>query len=334
MPDKQAAVIPIAVTEGMSQTDPQAHPARDYRPPFEWRFLRPVYWPTWLLVAVLRVMVVLPLPVTHAIGRWLGRLYYHNNEKRRRIAHINVRLCFPEMSSDEQEKLVWQHFEAYGANVFDFAMVWWASLKRIRRLTRFHGLDTYLELIESGCNVVLVTGHLVTVDLSAHIMSQFRPGVTMMKPLKNPLLNWLISRGRHRHGNLLYERSQGLRPLVRHVRRGRPCYFLPDEDFGAQAAVFAPYFGIQSWTVTSLATLARLGNATVVPVFTHSLPSGQGYEVYIGPVMENFPTGDSVADATAMNRVLEEGVRKMPEMYAWTFKLFKTRPQGEENPYQ
>lgn len=318
----------------MSETDTQPHHSRDYRPRFEWRFLKPAYWPTWLFVVLLRVLVLLPLPVTHAIGRWLGRLYYRSNEKRRRIAHINIKLCYPSLSSDAQDRLVLQHFEAYGANVFDMAMVWWAPLRRIQKLTNYHGLDTYIDLIESGKNVVLVTGHLMTVDLSAHIMSQFKAGVTMMKPLKNPVLNWLISRGRHRHGNLLYGRNQGLRPLIRHVRKGRPCYFIPDEDFGAQAAVFAPFFGTLSWTVTSLASLARLGNAAVLPIFTHSLPGGQGYEVYIGSVMEDFPSGDEVADATAMNAVLEKGINKMPAMYAWTFKLFKTRPEGEENPYE
>jgi KDO2-lipid IV(A) lauroyltransferase/lauroyl-KDO2-lipid IV(A) myristoyltransferase len=34
-----------------------------------------------------------------------------------------------------------------------------------------------------------------------------------------------------------------------------------------------------------------------------------------------------------MNQALEKGIRRMPEMYAWTFKLFKTRPTGEEAPY-
>jgi len=333
MPDKQAAVILAAARLDMPKADPQARPAGDYRPAFEWRFLHPRFWLTWLLIGILRLLILLPLPVTHAIGRWLGRLYYRRNAKRRRIAEINVAMCFPELDSERQAGLVRRHFEAYGANVFDYAMAWWAPWRRLERLTRFHGLDDYLRLIESCRNVLLLTGHLMTVDLGAHLISRYRAGVTMMKPLKNPVINWLICRGRHRHGNLLFQRSQGLRPLIRHLRQGRPCYFIPDEDFGAQAAVFAPFFGVQSWTVTSLAMLARLGNAVVVPVFTYSLPRGRGYEIFIGPPMEPFPSGDEVADATAMNRTLEEGIRRMPEMYAWTFKLFKTRPEGEENPY-
>jgi lauroyl/myristoyl acyltransferase len=55
--------------------------------------------------------------------------------------------------------------------------------------------------------------------------------------------------------------------------------------------------------------------------------------VFIDPPLRDFPSGDAVADAAAMNLALERGIRRMPEMYAWTFKLFKTRPPGEASPY-
>ena len=128
-------------------------------------------------------------------------------------------------------------------------------------------------------------------------------------------------------------REQGMRPMIRYLRKGYTGYFMPDEDFGSEAAVFAPFFGVQSWTVTSLSMMARLGNAVVLPIFMYSLPGGKGYELYIDPALENFPSGDAVIDATIMNKALEKGIRRMPEMYAWTFKLFKTRPDGEEALY-
>jgi lauroyl/myristoyl acyltransferase len=121
--------------------------------------------------------------------------------------------------------------------------------------------------------------------------------------------------------------------MVRYLRKGYTGYFMPDEDFGSPASVFAPFFGVQSWTVTSLSMMARLGNAVVLPIFMHSLPQGKGYEIYIDPALDHFPSGDEIADATKMNQALEKGIRRMPEMYAWTFKLFKTRPEGEEALY-
>ncbi|MFB3103794.1 MAG: hypothetical protein ACE1ZA_02595, partial [Pseudomonadales bacterium] len=43
-------------------------------------------------------------------------------------------------------------------------------------------------------------------------------------------------------------------------------------------------------------------------------------------LITDFPTGDRDKDATRMNQVLEQGIRKMPAQYMWTLKLFKTRP--------
>lgn len=275
----------------------------------------------------------LPLPVLHIMGRAIGRVFYRVNEKRRRIARINIDLCFPELSGEEKDSLVLRHFEAYGANIFDLAICWWAPSPRLDRLTTVHGLERYLALIEQGRSVVLVTGHILTVDLCGQYISRYQAGVSMMKPLKNRLLNWMMYRGRMRNGNLMVTREQGMRPMVRYLRQGYTGYFMPDEDFASPASVFAPFFGIQSWTVTSLSMMARLGNADVLPIFMHSLPGGRGYELYIDPPLENFPSGDDLIDATNMNRALEKGIRKMPEMYAWTFKLFKTRPDGEQAPY-
>jgi len=35
-----------------------------------------------------------------------------------------------------------------------------------------------------------------------------------------------------------------------------------------------------------------------------------------------------------MNRVIEEGVRTMPEQYFWVHRRFKTRPPGEPSLYR
>ena len=300
---------------------------------FQWSFLHPRYWLLWLFLILLRLLVYLPLPAMHFIGRGIGRLFYRVNEKRRQITRINIGLCFPELTEEQKEQLVLRHFEAYGANVFDLAISWWASSSRLDRLTKVHGIERYLDLIDQGRNVVLLTGHILTVDLCGQYISRYQAGVSMMKPLKNPLLNWMMYRGRMRNGNVMVNRQQGMRPMVRYLRKGYTGYFMPDEDFGSPASVFAPFFGQQSWTVTSLSMLARLGNAVVLPIFMHSLPGGKGYELYIDPALENFPSGDDLTDTTTMNMALEKGIRRMPEMYAWTFKLFKTRPEGEKAPY-
>ena len=59
----------------------------------------------YLAVGLLWLLHWLPLPVTRAIGNILGRLLYAFGRERREVAKINLRLCFPDKSEDEIDRL-------------------------------------------------------------------------------------------------------------------------------------------------------------------------------------------------------------------------------------
>jgi KDO2-lipid IV(A) lauroyltransferase len=42
---------------------------------------------------------------------------------------------------------------------------------------------------------------------------------------------------------------------------------------------------------------------------------------------------DAVADTAAMNRWIEDEIRKNPAQYLWVHKRFKTRPKGDASLY-
>jgi len=72
----------------------------------------------------------------------------------------------------------------------------------------------------------------------------------------------------------------------------------------------------------------------VQPVIAISLPGGQGYRVTFMPAWEHFPTDDPLADTAAMNRWIEDEIRRNPAQYLWVHKRFKTRPSGERSLYE
>ena len=122
----------------MTQREEKSEKKDTWQPGFQLSFLHPRFWGLWFFLFLLRVLVFLPLPVLHAMGRAIGRLFYRVNDKRQRIARINIEHCFPDLSEEEKDQLVLRHFEAYGANIFDLAICWWASTNRLHRLTAVH----------------------------------------------------------------------------------------------------------------------------------------------------------------------------------------------------
>ena len=293
--------------------------------------LTPRYWPSWLWLLLLRVVALLPLAWSRAVGAGFGLLMMATNEKRRRIARINLELCFPKLSLREREHLLRRHFIVSGQSYFDLAYLAWASPRRILRKTQIRGLEHYQGL--RGRNVILLAPHCVGMNFGGSVIAHSRAQFSMVKLQRDPVVNWLLNRGRMRFGCFLLARQQGLRPVIRGLKQGLAFYYLPDEDFGERHSVFAPFFGVPTATLTTLGRLARLTDSLVVPCFTRLLPGGRGYEVTLKPPLENFPHGERLQDATRMNAVIEEGLRHMPEQYLWTFKLFKTRPGRAPSPY-
>jgi KDO2-lipid IV(A) lauroyltransferase len=305
----------------------------NHRPRFERAFLAPRYWATWFGIGALRLLVALPRPLSALIGAVLGDLFYFTNRKRRDVARVNIRLCFPALSATQCETLVRRHCRVYVQCLLDTALLWWARPSFLDRYIRVRGLEHYRTVHASGRPIILLSAHFVALDIGGVMMSRHYPQVGLIKRVKNPLLNWYMARGRTRFSAHLYERHQGLRPVIRALKRGMGFYYLPDEDFGPEHSVFVPFFATHAATITALPRLARLTDAAVMPCYARRISATDGYEIALEPPLEHFPSGDDVADARRMNQVIEHGVSAAPEQYMWTLKIFRTRPDRAESPY-
>lgn len=296
-------------------------------------WLRPHHWRAWLPLLALRLIALLPLRLSRGLGAMLGELMYRVNAKRRRIARINVDLCFAELSDEQRGRLVRRHFRLAGQSYLDIAFLAWASERRFQHKIKLVGLEHLHAALERGRRVIVLAPHCLGMNVGGVALARHGPVFSMVKLQRDASTNWLLHKVRSRYRSPLIRREQGLRPVLRNLEAGMIFYYLPDEDFGPKHSVFAPFFGVPTATLPTVGRLAARVGADVVPCFTRLLPHGRGYEVSLYPALVDFPSGKPVVDAARMNEVLEEGIRRMPEQYMWTFRLFRTRPGGARSPY-
>ncbi len=297
------------------------------------RFRHPRYWPTWIGLGFMRAVSWLPLPVIAAFGGALGMLLYALHAGRRRVVHVNIKLCFPKLSPRDQARLARKHFRAFGQTLLDIGIAWWSSASRLKRLTRFRGREHYDNVLRENKNIILLAPHFLGLEYGGMRLSIERPMVTVFRHPVNKLLSVVMERARSRFYLRLVEHVQSFTTLVKQLKQGVPLYYLPDQDAGLRNSVFAPFFGVPAATFVVLPRLAKMTDAVVIPCVTRQLSWGRGYEIEFRPPLKNFPSGDAVADTTRMNREIEGAVREMPEQYFWLHKRFKTRPEGEANFY-
>ncbi len=296
-------------------------------------FVTPRYWPTWFGLGLLRLTLLLPYPAMRGLASLLGNLLYVVAISRRRVTLTNLRLCFPQMSETERRQLARKSFISSAMSLFEGALSWWGSDSRLRKLYRIEGLENLEKARATGKGVILLGGHYTTLEISGRFLAYHVEGLQpIYKPARNALFEAVMASSRKRLFDDLVP-SVDMRRIVRNLKQGKVMWYAPDQDFGRERSVFAPFFGFPTATLTTTARLAKLSGAPVVPYYSERLPGNAGFLVKLLPPLENYPSGDDMADATLTNQILEQQIQRVPEQYLWLHKRFKTRPLGEPGVY-
>jgi len=302
-------------------------------PKFHRGLLHPRYWVTWCSMGLWWLVATLPFPVLLMLGRQIGRLLYRVGGSRLEIARRNLELCFPEMDAAARTALLRRNFESYGIGLFEVAISWWWPRWRFEKLVELEGLE-HIEAL-NGRGALLMALHFTTLEIGAQALSIRTTIDGMYRPHNNPVYDYLQRRGRlaRNSASEVYPRKD-VRGMMKALRTGRVIWYAPDQDYGPKQSVFAPFFGISSATVTATAKFAEMGKAAVLPFTQVRLPGSAGYRVTIHPPLQDFPSGDELADATRINLLIEDFIRAHPEQYLWAHRRFKTRPPGEPDLYR
>ncbi|MCW9023520.1 MAG: LpxL/LpxP family Kdo(2)-lipid IV(A) lauroyl/palmitoleoyl acyltransferase [Gammaproteobacteria bacterium] len=298
-----------------------------------WSYIHPKYWFTWLGLLILRLCVLLPLPALILLGKLLGNLSFYLAGNQRKIARTNIRLCFPQLTDKEHRQLTKSTMQSTGIAVFETALSWWGGKSRLHKLYQVEGLENLKAAQQQGKGILLLGGHYTTLDISGNFLEEIIPDLSpTYKPAHNKLFEavMLHSRGQ------LYKNiipSRDMRTIIRTLKQKGTVWYAPDQDFGREGSVFAPFMGVETATLTITARLARLSGATVVPYSSRRRPDDKGYIIRLDPVLENFPSNDEIEDATQINQAIANNVQLAPEQYLWVHRRFKTRPAGEPQLY-
>jgi KDO2-lipid IV(A) lauroyltransferase len=286
-----------------------------------------------LVILILWLLHFLPLPLLSKVGEGVGTIAYAVVGTRRRIARINLELCFPGLSTSERELLLRRHFRCFTRGILESGIAWWGSERRLRRIVRVEG-EEHVEALRAERFIALVP-HFVGIELEGMRMTLDYRGAAVYVHQKDAYIDAFLKRKRERFpGTRMIARQEGVKAILRVFQQGYALQLSPDMDLGARDAVFVPFFGVMAATVSALPRIAKLTRARVLPVVIRQLEGGQGYVARFYPAWENYPGEDAEADVRRMNAFIEERVREMPEQYLWTHRRFKTRPNGEAGYYE
>ncbi|MGQ7245856.1 LpxL/LpxP family Kdo(2)-lipid IV(A) lauroyl/palmitoleoyl acyltransferase [Halomonas sp. V046] len=295
-------------------------------------FVHPRYWPTWIAIGAMRVGAWLPWRVKLAIGKGIGLFAWRFAKRRRFITETNIRLCFPELDGDAQARLVREAFVSNGIGILETATGWCRDPEHLRHRVTFKGQEHMARVEDAGKGALIIGIHFSTLDLGGALHSLFFPADVVYRPHNNALFERFMTRARNGIFGTAIDRHD-LRGVVRRIKSGHHVWYSPDQDFGRDVSVFAPFFGVEAATIKLTAKIARMTGAPVMPLIFHRNPDNRTYSLEYLPALDGFPSGDEVEDAARVNAVIEKAIRRHPEQYLWLHRRFKTRPEGAEKIY-
>ena len=295
----------------------------------------PHYWPTWLGIGLLRCIALLPFSVQQSLGKVIGKILAKTLKRRRHITEINIGICFPELSEQDQQKLLEDNFVSMALGVIETCFAWWGSDKDILSRSTVEGL----ELIEAAQNkeqgVMLYGAHFTTMEIAARIMGLHIDVDATYKDQKNKAFDHHIFQFRSKSFKNLIHKNE-MRRFIRALKNKRTVWYAPDQDFGRNGSVFAPFFGRPCATLATSGKLLKLSHAK--PLFlSHYRIEKNGAVHYKCVVSDPFNKqlgDDEFANATLVNKAIEDALRSHPDQYLWAHERFRTQENiNDPKPY-
>jgi len=289
------------------------------------------YAPAWIII---KLLGVLPRPLSRAIGISFAQLIYLLHFKLRHVGMRNLQLAFPEKSHSERARILRGEFTSLGRQLAEVCQFPKYTLENVNQVVVYDGFENYERAYVQGKGVVFLTAHFGGWELSAFMHSMHGHWMhIVMRPMDNIYLDNMIRHYRTMHGNTVFAKDDFVRGLLAAMKKGETVGILMDTNMTPPQGVFVDFFGIPACTASGLARIALRTDAAVVPGFTIWDPALRKYRLHFDPAVELIRTGDDDADIIAntqrFTKIIEDYVRRYPDQWLWVHRRWKTRPEGQ-----
>jgi KDO2-lipid IV(A) lauroyltransferase len=268
-----------------------------------------------MLRLIVKPLSLLPLPILHFLGRVLGWILFlvARKAKSRTIANIMQSGLAPNQIRSSAK----QSFIAIGEAILETPYIWHSNNQKIAQLMRgVKGWSHVEAAIKHNKGIIFLTPHMGCFEITSLYYALHHPITVLYRPPKKKWVASLIS-GRERHNITLAEaNANGVRKLLKALKKGEAIGILPDQIPAAGEGAWADFFGKPAYTMTLASKLAEKTGAAIIMAFGERLPNGKGYILHLSDLA-------SIATPALLNQALETQIAQNPSQYYWNYNRYK-----------
>ena len=289
---------------------------------------------------LLRLLEAVPLPLMAILLEGLMLLVWAIDRKHRRIARINLRIAFPEMEEGEARRIIRHAYRRMGTSAAEFIHIPRMDDRYIREHFRIEGLEHLRDPGESESRPHMVmTGHFGNWELLSHVYGMVvAPAAFIVKPLRSPILDAIVTERRQWAGNTVIRQTESAKVVMKLLRRKVLVGILIDQNVDRHKGVPVDFFSRKTYTTDGIARLALAMRAAVHPGFIFGDPSRKFHHLLrFGPAIPidyRAPREEEVPRVTRRcNEELEKAIREAPDQWMWFQPRWKSRHKDEPDVY-
>ena len=290
---------------------------------------------TTIIKSILRLLSLLPLPITHKVGAIIGYGLANFPNKSRQTTQTNIQLCFPELSTLQQKKLVKKSLIEMGKSMTETGYLWLRPKKDVLKLIhKVSGQKYLIEAIKQNRGTIIAAPHLGAWEIIGLYCAEKFPMTILYRPPRLKELDKMIRTARQKNGaKLVPTTTKGVKSLYKALAANELIGILPDQDPGKNGGIFAPFFNIQTNTMLLLSRLATKNCTPILFCYAERMPRGRGFHLHFIPGNQEISAKNPQTAATNLNIGIERCIRRLPQQYQWSYKRFRNRPEGEKKIY-
>jgi len=288
----------------------------------------------YLVKFFLWLLSLMPGGMPYGLAKRCGGLVMRLSPVKRHTTERNIERCLPHLTPGARRDLAVASFGHYLCSVFETGHNWYWPLEKLQGLCDgFVNEDLFVQALSSGRGVVVLAPHFGAWEYLGMYLQKFPDIAILYKPPSNPGLERALLAKRRRGGaHLIPATAAGMRQLYAHLRAGKGAGVLPDQQPSAGQGRFAPFFDHPALTGVLVPRLVQRTGCMVLACVCERLPGGR-YRVHVLPVDADIHSEDMLTSLSAMNRAIESCIAIDPAQYLWSYRRFKTQPEGELDFY-
>ena len=271
----------------------------------------------------------LPLSALRVLGVTMGSAAWLLRTRMWLVTKQNIELCYPHLDDRHTTVLSKESLQETGKTILETCFAWSRPTSLVlHQITEVSGQDPIDQARDQGKGIVFVIPHLGNWEIINHYLGN-RYGLThMFQPNKTAALNGYVQTKRSKTGTQFVPADRtGIKAQLAVISSGGCIGMMPDQEPTVHTGQFAPFFGIPALTNELIRGYARRPCKLFVAVCERQ---GKGFRVQF----DEINVGNDNCVLASTNLAIEQAIRRIPAQYLWSYKRFRTRPDGELDFYQ